>query len=292
MEDNSGNSQPLQETVETGSVVNNEVNFLSSLPEDMRGESSLQDFKDISGLAKSYISSQKMLGSSIRIPGEDAGDDQRSDFYSKMKSVPGVVKMPIDSSDTEGWNDFYNKAGRPESSKGYSLNMPDGMEANKDMLNIAHDMGLNNQQVNKFIEYQSIQQDQAETSQIQARENANSVLKEAWGSDYDNRMDGAKAALRSYSEKHPDSINELINGPSGNNPALLMMLSDLHGNMQEKGIGSTLSSGITYGITPDEARAQIQEIRSNSQHAAFIDSDPGHDKAVTKMTQLYKVAYS
>ena len=289
MEEVTGNSQP--EMVATESVTSNEGSFLSSLPEDMRGESSLQDFKDIGGLAKSYVSSQQMLGSSIRIPGEDAGDDQRNDFYSKVQTVPGVVRMPTDPSDTEGWNAFYSKAGRPETAEGYQINMPEGMEASQDMLSMAHDMGLNSQQVNKFVEFQASQQDQANTMQIQSRDSAQEALKQAWGSDYDNRMDGAKAAIRSYADKHPDAVNELINGPAGNNPALMMMLSDLYGGMQEKGIAGAPASSVSYGMTPDEALAQISEIRGNAQHAAFNSTDPAHGAAVAKMTQLYKAAY-
>lgn len=293
MEDvTTGNSPEAQVAPAVESVVSSDVNFLSSLPEDMRSEASLQDFKDIGGLAKSYVSSQQMLGSSVRIPGEDAGDDQRTEFYNKLQSVPGVVRMPTDPTDSEGWSSFYSKAGKPETAEGYQLNMPDGMEADKGMLDMAHSMGLNNQQVNKFVEYQTAQQEQSETMQIQSRENAHETLKQTWGQDYDNRMDGAKAAIRSYSEKHPDAVNELINGPAGNNPALLMMLSDLHGNMQEKGIPGTQASNISYGVTPSEALAQIEEIRGNSQHAAFNSSDPAHKAAVTKMTQLYNIAYS
>ena len=52
------------------------VDFRSSLPEDLREEASLADIKDVGSLAKSYVNAQRMLGSSIRIPGQDAGEEQ------------------------------------------------------------------------------------------------------------------------------------------------------------------------------------------------------------------------
>jgi hypothetical protein len=84
--------------VESGNIeqpMSDSVSFIDSLPEDLRSEPSLADFKDLSGLAKSYVSAQKMLGSSVRIPTEEASPEAREEFYSKLQSVPGVVRIPI-----------------------------------------------------------------------------------------------------------------------------------------------------------------------------------------------------
>ena len=272
-------------------VSTTEGNFLGSLSEDLRGEASLQDFSDINGLAKSYVSSQRMLGGSIRIPGEDASAEAHTDFYTKVQSIEGVVKVPSESSDAAGWDNLYNKMGRPTEATGYQLNVPEGTQVNENMLTMAHELGLTNSQVNKYMEFEAGQQSQINETQVQARETAQSALKESWGQDYNNRMDGAKAAIRTYSEKYPDAVNELINGPAGNNPALLNMLSDLYGGLQEKGIISSTASSVQYGMSSEEALGQIQEIRGNSAHAAFNSADPGHASAVQKMSRLYQVAY-
>ena len=80
-----------QSTPEVQSTLSEISNWRDSLAEDLRSEPSLKDFKDINSLAKSHVSAQKMLGGSIRIPGEDASDEARQEFYSKLSNVEGVV---------------------------------------------------------------------------------------------------------------------------------------------------------------------------------------------------------
>jgi hypothetical protein len=287
-EEITGNSEgaPAQE-----SVISTEGSFINSLPEDLRGNPSLQDFKDVGGLAKSYAHSQQMLGSSIRIPGEDASTEAHSEFYTKLQGMPGVVRMPMETGDEAGWNDFYSKAGRPETAEGYSLNLPEGMQTDPQMMQIAHSMGLNNAQVNKFVAFQNSQAEQSATMSLESRDTAMNTLKSEWGADYNSRMDGAKAAIATYAGKNQEAVNELINGEAGNNPVFLQMLSDLHGNMQEQGIAGSQGNDIVYGNTPEMALQQITEMRGNKQHPAFNPEDPGHKAGLAKMRQLYVDAY-
>ena len=61
----------------------------SGLPEDVAGDPSLADIKDVSSLAKSYVHAQRMVGrDKVSIPQEGAGEDE--------------------------WNSFYDRLGRPE----------------------------------------------------------------------------------------------------------------------------------------------------------------------------------
>jgi hypothetical protein len=283
-----GNSAPV-ESVDNSAPVEG---FLGSLNEDLRAEASLQDFSDVNGLAKSYVAGQRMLGSSIRIPGEDSGEDTRNEFYNKVQTIDGIVRLPSDSNDKDGWGNIYNKLGRPADATGYQLDLPEGMNVNEGMLSMAHELGLNNAQVNKYIEFESAQTAQINEANVLNRASSESALKQSWGADYNNRMDGAKAAIRTYSDKYPDAVNELINGPAGNNPALLNMLSDLYGGLQEKGIiNDTTASSVQYGMSTEEALDQIKEIRSNREHPAFDVSHPGHKSAAAKVQQLYGIAY-
>ena len=64
--------------------------WLSSLPEELRSNPTLQDTKSVEALAKRFVDTKSALGASIRIPGEDASDEVRQEFYSKLNSsVPG-----------------------------------------------------------------------------------------------------------------------------------------------------------------------------------------------------------
>ena len=57
----------------------------NAVDEGLRGDASLADITDINGMVKSYIHGQKMVGADkIVIPGEDASDDERGAFFTKL----------------------------------------------------------------------------------------------------------------------------------------------------------------------------------------------------------------
>jgi len=62
--------------------------WIASLPTELQSEKSLQSFKDLPALAKSYVEAQKMIGGSIRLPKPDAPPEEREkvigDIYTKL----------------------------------------------------------------------------------------------------------------------------------------------------------------------------------------------------------------
>ena len=271
-----------------------EPSWRDSLSEDLKGDSSIQDIKDLDGLVKSYKSAQTMLGSSVRIPSDDASPEAKAEFYSKLADIPGITKLP-DSNDPESVNQFYNQLGRPENADGYKLNFEEGVEIDETSLNgfkeLAHSIGLTNEQANKLAEFEATRYKDYNENLAEARQSAESVLKDQWGNDYDNRLSGAKEVMKMYGEKYPDAVQDLVNGPAGNNPAFLSMLSELYGSLKESGTISPSSSNLNYGMSSEDAKMQIQDIMENSSHAYFNDSDPNHKEAVSKMSKLFNAAY-
>ena len=287
-------SEPVEEsTPEVTSEPAPVQDFHSVLPEDLRGEPSLQDFKDVSSLAKSYVSAQRMLGNSVRIPSEDASAEDHTKFYEKLQSVPGVVKLPEDS-DSEAWGQVYNRLGRPENPDGYKIEPPEGVPVDHTFVDnfkkTAHEIGLTNKQVQALTQWETERTTQYYEALQQQKEYGEAQLREKWGDDYSNRIKGAKAAAKLLGEKYPEAVAELVNGPSGNNPALLEILSNHYQNLQEEGHVGDVSS-IQYGTSSEEAKMQIEEITSNQQHPYFNASDPEHDAAVQKVQRLYRIAY-
>jgi hypothetical protein len=279
---NAGN---LEQASESGSV-----SFTDQLPEDLRSEPSLSDFKDITGLAKSYVSAQKMLGGSIRVPTEDASAEAKEEFYNKLQDVPGVVRIPEDGD----MSSLYTRLGRPETADQYKVDVEGEFDSESlgAFKNMAHELGLNNTQLNKVIEFDIMRTDAYREGMETYKSQATEVLQQAWGTDFENRMSGAKEALKSYSEKYPEFVNELMNGdnPFGNNPIVIMALSELHGTMKESGVVSG-SSGVKYGLSAEDAQNQLDDIRSNPSHPYFNATDPSHDAAVAKVNKLYSVIY-
>lgn len=277
-------------TVETVSTT---TSFLDNLNEDLRTNESLQDFKDVNSLAKSYVEQKRMLGNSIRIPSSDAGEEQFNEFYSKLEQVPGVMRTP-NLDDEAAREQFFNKLGRPETVDGYQLELPEDQQIDMDQanafLNIAHKIGLTKDQVNALTGFEIERMNQYNEYITQSRVSGEETLRQEWGNSFDERLAGAKAARNYFAQKYPEAIQELTDGTVGNNPALIAMLSELGQVLGEKGITNESASN-AYGLTPSEALAQIQDITNNSSHAYHNPSDLEHKAAVEKMQQLYAIAY-
>ena len=122
----------------------------SDLPEELREAGSLKDIPDVGTLAKAYVDAQSYIGGSIRIPGQDAGEEAWSDFKGKLNGIPGLGTIPTPESPQEDWASFYNKLGRPENADGYSIDRPENLpgdpEAEQAFLEKMHEVGLNNKQ--------------------------------------------------------------------------------------------------------------------------------------------------
>ena len=124
------NDNPVQESSVLGSQVsdNQSEDWRSSLSDEIKNDATLSNIKDLDSAAKTLIHQQKMLGSRIPKP---KTDEERSELY--------------------------NKLGRPEESSGYKLEIPQSHQGyfKEDNLNefrnVAHNIGLNQDQVNALI---------------------------------------------------------------------------------------------------------------------------------------------
>ena len=128
------NDNPVQESnTVLGSQVsdNQSEDWRSSLSDEIKNDATLSNIKDIESAAKTLIHQQKMLGSRIPLP---KTDEERSELYTKL--------------------------GRPESGDKYEISIPDTHKPyfNDEQLTqfreVAHKMGLSNEQVKGLIDYQ------------------------------------------------------------------------------------------------------------------------------------------
>ncbi len=172
----------IQETANTvlGSESDNQ-DWKSSLSDELKNDPTLANFKDVEGLAKTVIHQQKVLGSRVPIP---KTDEEKAELY--------------------------NKLGRPEDASKYEINIPNEMvdyfkkEDVEQFKNVAHKIGLNNEQVNALMEYQvqSTQNTLTNEGAVMAQEKAQTeeVLKKEWGYDYDKNVRAADRALNVYGD--------------------------------------------------------------------------------------------
>ena len=272
--------------------------FLSSISEELRIDPSLKDFKNVDGLAKSYVEAQRMIGSSVRIPSEDASVEVKKEFYDKLDSLPNVLSIPK-SDDAEGIGKFYNKLGRPETSEGYDFVFENkelndivsaSPEMGKEFSDVAYNLGLSKTQAKALVEFEASKIHKQNQDMADSREQSLLHLKKEWGNDYDARLHGAKSVAKIYTDKYPDAMTSLLNGPAGNNPAFIEMLSELGGALKETG-HKGMTQSIEYGMSPQEAMDRIQDIRKNPNHAINVANHPDRERQQQKLDELYDIAH-
>lgn len=270
--------------------------FLSTIPDAYRTEPSLQSFKSQEDLLKSYVNAQKAIGSMVRIPTEGASQEHLKEFYSKLDKIPGIMRKP-DPNDIEATNQFYAQLGRPDSPDKYSFaKEPDPTldpALKSSFAELAHKSGLSDAQAKGVVEwYKGLEQNISVREELQKAQTTQ-LLKETWGDDYTNRFSAASIAFRQYSEKYPEAAKDLVNGPAGNNPILLMMAAELGKTFMESGHITGQSNKTQFGLSATEAQAKIQEVLNNRDHPYHKGpSHPGYQRAFEEMALLYQKADS
>lgn len=250
---------------------------------------------DINKLVESYNHLESKMGTMYSLPSQDSSPEKWQEFDQRVSATGRYIKMP-DSQNPDEMNAFYNSLGRPESPEKYDFKLPEEVQAYVDRgaieqyKQLAYSVGLNSDVAQKLVDFE-VQRGLNELRNIEENKvMAEQKLRQVWGQDYENRLAGAKAAANTYAEKYPEELNRLINGPEGNNPVVVAMMSELGRHLQEQGhIGS--GNAPQYGMSRAEALDKINEIQNNMSHAYHNELDPAHINAKKEVNRLYSIAY-
>ena len=148
-----------------------------SISEAYRNDPNIEKFTEIDALAKSYINATRMIGQDkMVVPNKNFTEDQ--------------------------WEEAYIKMGRPDSADKYSLDIksdvvPLDEQAIKSFQEQSFKLGLNNEQAKGVLDFYKNNMEaqtqqakvDAETSQAQAQ----NLLRQEWGRDYDANIAKAKS---------------------------------------------------------------------------------------------------
>jgi len=254
--------QVTQDTILGSEGVGDNLDWKSSLPDDLRNDPTLANFNDVESLAKTVVHQQKQMGSRIPIP-----------------------------KDEEGFNELYGKLGRPDDATGYTTTIPDDMQAYfgdnelSEFKNVAHKIGLNQKQVDALINYQAgaIQNQLQNEPAVLAsqKEETEDYLKQEWGLDYSKNIRAAQRALQVYGD---EDIMELMNTSAGNHPAVIKLFSRLGAEITEDMTQNTQNN--TLATNRLDAQDEISATFANNNHPYFQASHPEHRAAVERMRQL------
>lgn len=244
--------------------------FLSSLGE-LSSEPSLQTFKDVGGLAKSYVEAVKKIG----VPPEE------------------IIRAPKKDED---WAGVYNKLGRPESPDGYGeyegIENDEAFAAYKQQM---HELGLTKKQFDSLMRYnmrlaedaQRGTEEAARQAAIERNENikkVDSTLKKEWGEDYQRNTDSAKLALSVGGQQFLDLLKET---GALHNAATWEALAKLGSKFRE----DTLINGEMFpeGVrSSKEAKAELERLRTDVDFQKKYVA--GDSAAVRRITDLSKAA--
>lgn len=252
-----------------------EQSWRDSLPDDMRNHPAIQDFKDITGLTKSYLSQQELIGADrIAIPKED---------------------------DTEGWAKLYNKLGRPEKSESYEYTKPAGSEGltfDEDLVKQYqakfHELGLTKKQgeaIFKLYNDNVVSKIQNLAADGEKRRNdAISVLKAEWGQAYDQNINIARNVIKDLGDE--DLIPFLEETGLGNDPRLIKIFYNIATKTSEDSFRQGGNGG-SFLNTPEQAKAKITQLHNDEKfmQAYNTKQHPEHNDAVKRMAALFEQAY-
>ena len=246
----------------------------ASLSEDIRENPSFSKFKDVNGLAASYVNLQSHLGRD-------------------------KIAKPVTDSD---WDDVYEFLGRPESADKYEVALPDGLpdevaaQFTEQRLSAfkqeAHRLGLNANQVKSLVAWQAgnvSEQHEAYKGIIdQSIEQGEIALKAEWGRAYNQNVKFAQQAFVEYGGEQLAAKMEASG--LGNDPDVLKAFANIaKTTMADKDLAGP-SSGTQMALTPEEARAEASTIMS---HPAYTDKrHPEHNSMVKKVQALFNQAYA
>ena len=225
-----------------------EFDWRSQIPEEIRDHKSLAHFTDVGAMAKSLVNAQSMIGADkVAIPGKHATD--------------------------EDWGEVCRKLGRPDTPDGYELvnEMPEGIEQNDDMLNwfraTAHEIGMTPTQAQKMLgrynEFLGSQMGADEGQIEQLRETTEIELKKEYGAAFADRVGNGNAVMQEFGSEGLTELQLADGRLLGDHPEIIKMMVNvgefINSKIGEDVLAGTKSSG---GLTPDDARAKLEEIRA------------------------------
>ena len=216
-----------------------------TLPEDLRADPSLKDFKDVGGLAKSYVETKKLVGAQ-------------------------GIKPPADDAPDEEWGAYYGKLGRPESPEKYTFKppaLPEGMgEVDAEGLDgfrkQAHAVGLTDRQAQGILDwygtYHVAGVDKLTQHTATERKGAETALKAEWGAAYPRNISLARQTVRDLFADSPTLASAVEN--AGNNADLVRGLVRIGERMLEHG---EITGNVPAGESASDLDAKIEKMAAD-----------------------------
>lgn len=238
--------------------------------EEFRNDSTLNIFTSQDAFIKAVLAERKDNGVAVKIPGENATD--------------------------EDWGKFYDRLGRPESSEAYGLSkeLPEGLDFSEELYNgftkEIYAAGLSKKQAEKiYTWYNNTSAEMAkdisakiEASYKKSVDDAVASLKKEWGTDYQQNLDSAVAMANKFLS--PATKQYLNATKLGNNPLLIKDFYNLSKQVSGAQMRGDGPSGTISSVA--ELEAKMEENLRAADYTTNKQLQQENKQIATKIAQL------
>lgn len=248
--------------------------FLSMIPEEIRGHPSISPIKDVENLARSYVNAQRLIGAD---------------------------KIPMPANPTEEDLDrIYDRLGRPSTPEDYGI-AADGSvvteEVAKEYSDIAHKLRLTPDQAQGILEYYrgTVEQSGAATFEMAeiAREETVSSLKQEWGRAFEQKVDAAARVAQEFGNPEMFDITLQDGSKLGDNPDFIKAFAKIAEFRQSVTSEDTVADMSQSNVmTPADAKAEIDAIMNDKGHPYWDRKNlVGRQQAVERVQELWGMVH-
>lgn len=208
-------------------------------------------------------------------------------FMGADKAGRGIV-WPKDESDVDGWNNVYNKLGRPETPDGYGLTAPEGADDSfvKSITPVMHKYGISKTQAaglaEAYSQYAAQQGEALEAQWVDESSKQFASLQKEWGQDFEKNAEMAKRALKyaGLTEEQGMALEKALGVDTANK-----MLAFYGSNYVEHASPGNFNTG---GASAASAKARIKELINDLDFGKRLAN--GDSAAQSEWNKLHTIA--
>lgn len=263
---------------------------IEGLNEEYADNETINRYEDVNALAKGLLDGKATISRSIRVPGEDASDEDKASFNSSLlEKAPNLMLKP-NFDEPEQSKEFFRTLGMPSAAEEYEapkIEAPEGVEVNAAQMEafkaIAHSAGLTKAQYTNVVT--AFMKGQVDSASVKVDEHkvAMKALAEEWGMATDSRTSAAVLAAKASGA--PDNIIAAVE--AGNAPpAMVKWLHSIGEQIGDETTNFARKEALKGSMAPEEAQYQLSEIMNNKDHAYNNPGDPGNRAAIKRVVEL------
>lgn len=245
------------------------ADWRTTLPDDLKADKSLEGFKDVAGLAKSYVETKKLVGQkTLKVPAADSSPDDIA-AWRKALNIPEtadgyltIVKLPEIAADP-AWN----------------------KDAEKSFLSEMHKLHAPPAVVQAALNIYGSLEAQKRDGAVKETQAASQELRREWGATFDANLGRANRAIQEFGGG--ELIDVFESSGLGRNPIVVKTFAKIGNALVESGAMAT--EGLASGLTPDEARQKIADLRK--EMAKLPEGSPRTKELIDEVLALTRVIH-